>query len=89
MTPEWSDWHQHNAQGCPSWLIGEWIEVEGHNRAWGNIERAQYQCTGKGDLWFRRHVDHGPNIIRFRVRKPRGLVVLEKVLADLPEKVTA
>lgn len=27
--------------------------------------------------------------IRYRIRKPRGLVILEKLLADLPERIDA
>lgn len=90
MADNWGPWLDHNGHGCP--CRGQYVRMQ--------FERIALHPNGKesdeaegiagehgGDSW--DWTKPGCNIIRYRIRKPRGMVVLERLTANLPEKVDA
>ena len=81
---EWTDWIEHDGKGCP-W-VGKMVHVkyrwvginpdgtESDKRIY--IARPTKSWTG-GD-------DRVNEIIRYRIRRPKGMAILNTILADLP-----
>jgi hypothetical protein len=89
---EWGPWIDHDGRGCPvprgTWVEGE--DVCGHIEQWAAMMHKK-PLGLPGDAWswrFRRRV-RLDDIIRYRIRKPRGLTILEGLLENLPSKVDA
>jgi len=86
MAEAWGPWIGHDGGGVPV-AEGTWCQVEtkdGHileDRSHGPIGPGETSLwiwsTIPSRFWFMA-------IIRYRVRKPRGLVILETLIADLP-----
>jgi hypothetical protein len=98
MSDEWGPWIEHDGKGCP--CLGAWAQTErlgkyvfphtGTHRAIleGRIEEpANWDWSRFGERLPRGTV--ASKVIRYRIRKPRGLTILESLLADLPERVDA
>lgn len=88
---EWSDWIEHDGT-CVPVMDGEFYHaiyedgdeefaVQGGD---GLIASgAAYKCDNGSWLWLEPYEP----IIRYRIRKPRGLTILENLIADLPAPV--
>lgn len=88
---EWGPWIEHDGKGCP--CVGVPCEVIFR---WGSSELGD-ETPGSiphkpGPSWF-WVLKHGapicidakyPPIIRYRIRKPKGLAILERLLRELP-----
>ena len=95
MSEEWGPWIEHDGRGCPlpvgTYIKDEWEGPPGRfNSSEGPIsyrelEAFDWSNFGKKSL----HGMRCGRVIRYRIRKPRGLVILEKLLTDLPETVDA
>lgn len=95
MAEEWGPWIDHDGRGCPL-PFGTIAEVTEKAVADGPGFCAGDERTGvivvicdmiEPWVWG----DAVAHIIRYRVRKPRGMAILEPLIADLPqpEKVGA
>lgn len=92
---EWSDWIEHDGKGCP--CKGEYAQFYYKDLLQPqNPRRPDKICEGiaYGDLseksgWLWENAPRVLVIIRYRIRKPRGLTILENLIADLPVKVDA
>jgi hypothetical protein len=85
---EWGPWIEHGGRKCPVapgtvcnlvWLDGvETVDVVrgGSSWMWRSLSH---------DGW----VDDSIPIIRYRIRKPRGMTILKSLLENLPDEVTA
>ena len=86
---EWSQWHVHDGKGCP--VVGQYVQCE--------TDRDIDETTPDVRVLKPRLAEYIPKrvdapswvgksnfaqVVRYRVRKPRGLKILEKVLQDLP-----
>lgn len=93
---EWGPWIEHDGKGCP--CRGMWAEAVvatlpdmthtyqretlvngGPQWLWENAQRVSRETETH------RYVIGG--VIRYRIRKPRGLTILEELIADLPAPV--
>lgn len=91
---EWGPWIEHDGKGCP--CEGMLVHVVRFD-APDIVVIAGAQCratgipvTGKHSAWvWPNGKPERTNVIRYRIRKPRGLTILESLLTDLPEKVDA
>lgn len=93
---EWGEWQEHDGRGCP--CRGAFVEsVCGDGLAEQHIAGAIGPEPGciNVDCWdwldcFLKGAPHF-RIVRYRIRKPRGLTILEDLLEKLPvpEKETA
>ena len=96
MTDEWGPWIEHDGKGCPcegnvAHLI---VGFDGHADPkldpappYGQIveiisddEWIEIAQNDEGWTWTRGYYP----VIRYRIRKPRGMVILETLLADIP-----
>lgn len=89
MSEEWSEWFLHDGRGCP--CVGQMVQfyLRGNKtgKIWlsGRIVIAGSEGGESWD-WRNKHVSH---IIRYRIRKPKGLTILEGLLENLPKEVEA
>ena len=100
---DWGPWIEHDGKGCPL-PVGTIGEAElrcgriapfralcGSTRGGpqspptgaGKEQTDAWTWGGKPSGW------EGEEVIRYRIRKPRGLTILEEILNDLPETVDA
>jgi hypothetical protein len=91
MTEEWGPWIEHDGKGCP--CVGQVVhnvKVDGSQK----VTVAGAECIANGVdpngphsvwLWV-GGIAWGKNVIRYRIRKSRGLTILEGLLENLPEK---
>jgi hypothetical protein len=88
MSEEWGPWIRHDGKGCP--CAGSYVESEQRD---GLIE--QHIAEGVNpeliaSAWdWSSHLYRDLDIIAYRIRKPRGLTILEELLVNLPERVDA
>lgn len=89
---EWGPWIEHDGKGCP--CVGQLVQIveRDHGVSPPRIAGAMFDGTESwsGSGWHWAVIPYGPDgvewdpIIRYRIRKPRGLTILEQVLSDLP-----
>ena len=96
MDDEWGPWVDHDGMGCPCW--GAWVEsvdaagtVEQHIAGrifvdeMGNLVKKPPYVDGSAWTWRSMPtVVFHLRVIRYRIRKPRGMAVLEQLIADIP-----
>lgn len=94
----WTDWQQHDGKGCPcvGWWA-EWMWDNGMKRE--GFPMSQYVNSETGvrvdptffpvpNTWdFSTHPKH--RTVRYRVRKPKGAEMLERLVQDVHEPVDA
>ncbi len=92
---EWGPWIEHDGKGCPV-PVGTKGDAElrcgrivpfcagmGSTRG-GPYKPSKFRGTSAWE-WGGKPANHfGEEVIRYRVRKPRGLTILENLIADLP-----
>lgn len=88
MSDEWGPWIEHGGRGCPL-AAGAPVYV-------ACADGVQEDGTACGHSYSGWHWEYvalmgrpGLRVLRYRIRKPRGMVVLESLLVDLPEQVDA
>lgn len=89
MSEQWGKWQQHDGKGCP--CVGEYVQCE---RVVLRIVEviAGAECISHGldpngaeSAWVWREYPKCGDIIRYRIRKPKGLTLLEEI-AKNPER---
>lgn len=91
MADEWFPWVEHDGRGCPL-TDGTIVRIElADGRVFtGTIKRSSgrgvdcwqwHECKMVGKWEWR--------VVRYRLRKLRGMVILKNLLTDLPERVDA
>lgn len=76
----WGPWIEHDGKGCPvpNGTIAHCVWNSRYELV------AAVTANGRRDLdnpWV--WIDDRPNIIRYRIRKPKGLTILESVLREV------
>lgn len=88
MSEEWSEWFLHDGRGCPgiAGLVLECIVRRGYDLppATGIECEQSYSAP-----WLWAIIPCQYQIIRYRIRKPKGLTILVGLLENLPERETA
>jgi len=77
---EWSDWQLHDGKGCPCvGMFGHVVYNTGH----------EFFCVIKGtpEIW-NVDIPSKHRAVRFRIRRPRALLDLIQMIADLPAPTT-
>lgn len=83
---EWGPWIEHDGKGCPvkNGVIVHCVYNTGEERI------VAVSANGFPDIdnaWvFREDME---SIIRYRIRKPKGMKILESLLENLPEEIEA
>lgn len=87
---EWSNWIEHDGKGCPPGVIGRFIH------AVGTQAECEFRCLPgdekwKGWYWSYRGRPCGDGVwdpvIRYRIRRPRGMEVLDSILTEIDQPV--
>ena len=94
MQYEWGPWIEHDGKGCPV-PVGTVVLVR---LRCGELYQGVAGCSGYGDfakphghendpilsLWVHGEYSRPVDVVRYRVRKPRALSMLQRLVADLP-----
>lgn len=92
---EWGPWIEHDGKGCP--CVGAFVHVV-HEGFAGWFMQGQLIAGSQGGFswdwryWLKvppGHNSMATRVIRYRIRKPRGMTILESLLENLPEEVDA
>lgn len=90
---EWGPWIEHDGMGMPDQVRGMYIAIigktlEGEERTSEGLVPLEVPCHARicwqGGGWF-SEVHYAIPIIRYRIRKPRGLTILQRI-AEQPQK---
>jgi len=92
---EWGPWIEHDGKGCP--CVGAWVLAQGLAKPGGDLIEHEFLAKDFAEWYwaFFGAIGFGDagkpricgKIIRYRIRKPRGLTILENLIADLPAPV--
>ena len=95
MEHEWSPWIEHDGKGCP--CRGQFVHVVFKRGRGFFIGGGQGSYLGKREWIGITNPSYGHGswdwnsgcnpVIRYRIRKPRGLTILENLIAELPAPV--
>ena len=96
MSEEWGPWIDHDGRGCP--CVGMLVEGVFLNAMAlrddpsfivGVQEDREIFIAGSdgGGSWDWSNWPHYSKIIRYRIRKPKGLTILEGLLENLPKEM--
>ena len=94
MSEEWGPWIEHDGKGCP--CVGKYVEVELRNGktieaiAGSECRRAGVSVDGDRSAWVwlaRSDYLKQTEVIRYRIRRPRGLTILQDLIENLPAPV--
>ena len=95
MGEQWGPWIEHDGKGCPVYGMSVEAQIYGEeNRHSNRIGRkTDFQTLDSSSkvsawVWFFDAPTHG-KVTRYRIRKPRGLTMLEGLIADLPQPAEA
>lgn len=86
---EWGPWIEHNGSGCPV-QNGTFVEALTINRDWCVFHEAAIVMSSHipcSSWTMRDNQGRYTQVIRYRIRKPRGMIILEALLQDLPQTV--
>jgi hypothetical protein len=86
MSDEWGHWVNHDGRSIPTDVPGSFVQATGHLYRWGHIRTDEGEVR-TGISWLGFHNVFGPQIIRYRIRKPRALLDLIDLVENLPAPV--
>lgn len=81
MTDQWTPWITHTPGPCPV-PVGTWVMTESICRSRGKIIE-EFRLTpylARRGNWFSDGTDEYTRVTRYRIRRPRGMQVLEEAL---------
>lgn len=91
MSEEWGPWIEHDGKGCP--IVGMFVHRvyarPGRDVKDGVVKSEKIGFVRNSGSCSWNWVPGFAPVVRYRIRKPRGLTILEGILADLPAKVDA
>jgi hypothetical protein len=87
MSEEWSEWFLHDGRGCP--CVGGFVHTISERETGRFFERRLIAAQNGGKSWDWSNYPKYTRVIRYRIRKPKGLTILEGLLENLPERETA
>ena len=88
---DWGPWIEHDGNGCP--CKGQLVKVERFNGnvdlfvAWTRIYQPERSDTDENTSSWAYKIPTGRKIKRYRIRKPRGLQILEERLAEIDSPI--
>jgi hypothetical protein len=87
----WGPWIEHDQKHVPPGIAGKILEVEYDAEGklpCGTVSKGYVGiASGNSRAWikFSKIVT---TVARYRIKKPKGLIILESILADLPAPVS-
>lgn len=93
MSEEWGPWIEHDGLRAPDLRLGVFVQCQSERNT---VEFFVEESAAKWKGWFKKYYGtrdakgfFWDTVRRYRVRKPRGLIILEGLLEELPEGVNA
>jgi len=89
---EWGPWIDHDGKGYPECVIGRVCQATEVCRSRGVFTDVEFICLGQwpdGGSWNWNNYPETTKVIRYRIRKPKGMKILEQLLDNLPQEVDA
>jgi len=83
---DWGEWQTHDGKVCP--CVGQVVRLQFNDQSHtvcGPIVATGHPASWVWDFQFYRWW----KILKYQIRKPRGLTILEGLLENLPEQVDA
>lgn len=88
---EWGPWIKHDGKGCQ--CVGQMVEAVVLVNRLGDLKNiGPFIAKGRESWTWKLHrlpVNEFARIIRYRIRKQRGMTILESLLENLPQEVDA
>ena len=93
MSEEWGPWQEHDGKGCP--CVGQYVQLQTRSgmRAEG-VAGTSYavrtNSSQSGWVWpvpLRHALTVETEVETYRIRRPKGMAILEQLLADIPAPV--
>lgn len=75
MSEEWGPWIEHDGKGCP--CVGALVNVQ-----WCDSEYTTGIAGSAGGSGWDVQKEPLMYVVRYRIRKPKGLTMLERVARD-------
>lgn len=85
---EWGPWINHDGNPT-SKLAGNFVHVITEVQPGKISETKLWMTGGTGKSWDWSYRSTHTRVIRYRIRKPRGLTILQGLIADAPQEVMA
>jgi hypothetical protein len=90
MSYEWGPWIEHDGAHIPTeFVVGDVVQLLAENNQTGTLNESVPRQVQPEDFarynWFWGESTH--DVLRYRIRKPRGLTILEGLLETLSEQV--
>ena len=90
MSEEWGPWIEHDGAHVPTEFgVGDIVQLVSENNKTGQLEVSAPRKVEPRDFvrynWFWGESSH--DTLRYRIRKPRGLAILQSLIVDLPAPV--
>ena len=81
---QWGPWIDHDGKGCP--CVGEYVNVIFDEGSPKEIEGSVKGLPAPWNWHLPRLPKAWGKVIRYRIRKPKGLTMLECILAEVETK---
>ena len=90
MSEEWGPWIEHDGAHIQTeFSLGDVVQVVSENNETGALYLSPPEIVRPEDFargnWFLGESSH--DTLRYRVRRPRGLTILQDLTADIPQPV--
>lgn len=85
MNEEWGPWIEHDGKGYPTEVIGRVCQVTQVCPSRGFFTDAEFVCLGHwqdGGSWNWGNYPETTKIIRYRIRKPRAMKLLQSIVEN-------
>ena len=89
---EWWPWIEHDGKGCP--CVGRWVQVKSLSFLSQKTMHVEGIAGSGGGIswdWTMYGKPYGGVIVAkimcYRIRKPRGMAIMESILTDLPAPI--
>ena len=84
MTEEWGPWIDHDGKGCP--CVGQYVAIQVRGPVpSGSIPIGNIDCD-IAETWAWWHDGQYDDIIRYRIRKPRAMKLLQSIVENPPKQ---
>ena len=89
---EWGPWIDYDGAGCPSYAVGLYVQAKcaepwDHGQIRDIVEGVVSGRNAQSSWHW--GINGCTDVIVYRIRKPRGMVILEGLLENLPEEIGA
>ena len=90
---EWSEWIEHDGKGVPAGIVGKFVHIKllGKGLDENDVLTDEIMGVAEGNpqAWCSSYQPKFITVARYRIRKPRGLTILENIAKTVDHKSPA